>query len=258
MTRPISARQFILVFALFLYTALCAAQTVTVPALTSPVYDATSTLTADEQSALVHEVRIFEDSTSNQIAIVMLPTVGEADIREFGIDLLKRNAIGQKGRDNGVLVLVAKDDKKISIEVGYGLEGVLPDAICDQIIRNEMRPRFREGDFFGGIALAVRSIEQATRGEYKGAGRKSKNGSGGFALILVVFVVGAMLMSMLRGGRRSSITGRGYRSSTWWWGGMGGGGFGGGGFGGGGFGGGGGGWSAGGGSFGGGGASGGW
>lgn len=231
------------------------AQSVPVPKLTSPVYDATSTLAPAEISALTGEAMRFEDSTSNQIAIVILPTLGDAEIREFGIEILKQNMIGQKGRDNGILLLVAKDDRKVSIEVGYGLEGVLPDAICDQIIRNEMRPRFKEGQYFEGIALAVRSIEQATRGEYTGTGRTSKRGSGPFALVLVLFVVGTILMSILRGGRQYSITGRGYRSSSWWGGGFGGGGFGGGGFGGGG---GGGGWSAGGGSFGGGGASGSW
>lgn len=259
MARLLQKRYWMILFAvLAVCAALANAQTVSIPKLTSPVYDATSTLSADEQEALVREVRRFEDSTSNQIAVVVLPSIGDADIREFGIDLLKQNAIGQKGRDNGVLLLIAKDDRKVSIEVGYGLEGVLPDATSDQIIRNEIRPRFKEGDYFGGIVAAVRSIEQATQGEYKGTGRKSKNGSGAFALLLVLFVVGSFLMSIFRGGRRTAITGRGYRSSNWWWwgGGFGGGGFGGGGFGG--SGGGGGGWSAGGGSFGGGGASGSW
>lgn len=258
MSPSVRFRRHLLLAALLLACAAVrlAAQSPAIPKLTSPVYDATSTLSAAEQAALVREVRRFEDSTSNQIAVVVIPSIGDADIREYGIDVLKQNAIGQKGRDNGVLLLVAKDDRKVSIEVGYGLEGVLPDAVCSQIIRNELSPRFREGDFFGGIASAVRSIEQATQGEYKGTGKKSKNGSGSFALLLVVFVIGAILMSIFRGGRRYSITGRGYRSGPWWWGG---GGFGGGGFGGGGFGGGGGGgWSAGGGSFGGGGASGSW
>jgi uncharacterized protein len=230
------------------------AQSVAIPKLTSPVYDGTSTLAPAEVSALIGEIRRFEDSTSTQIAIVLLPTIGEADIREFGIELLKQNMIGQKGRDNGVLLLVAKDDHKVSIEVGYGLEGVLPDALSDQIIRNEIRPFFKEGRYFEGIVAAVNSIELASRGEYKATGKKSKNGSGPFALLLVLFVVGSFLMSLFRGGRQYVVNGRGYRSSSWWGGGFGGGGFGGGGFGGGG----GGGWSAGGGSFGGGGASGSW
>ncbi len=231
------------------------AQTVAIPKLTSPVYDATSTLAPAEVAALTREVRRFEDSTSNQIAIVIIPSLGDADIREFSIGLLKQNMIGQHGRDNGVLLLVVKEDRKIGIEVGYGLEGVLPDALSDQIIRNEMRPRFKEGQYFEGIAAAVNSIELATRGEYTGTGRKSKKGSGPFAVLLVLFVVGSVLMSLLRGGSQYAINGRGYRSSSWWGGGFGGGGFGGGGFSGGG---GGGGWSAGGGSFGGGGASGSW
>jgi uncharacterized protein len=232
------------------------AQSVAIPTLTSPVYDATSTLAPAEESALKREIRRFEDSTSNQIVIVILPSLGDADIREFGIDLLKKNMIGQKGRDNGVLLLVAKDDRKVAIEVGYGLEGVLTDALSDQIIRNEIRPRFKDGRYFDGIAAAVNSIELASRGEYTGTGKKSKKGAGSFAVILVLFVIGTLLMSLLRGGSRYAINGRGYRSSSWWGGGFGGGGFGGGGFGGGGDGGGG--WSAGGGSFGGGGASGSW
>lgn len=237
------------------------AQTPPIPKLTSPVYDATSTLGADEVAALTSELRRFEDSTSNQIAVVIIPTLGDAEIRDFGIEVLKQNMIGQKGRDNGILLLVALNDKKIAIEVGYGLEGVLPDATCDDIIRNVVRPRFKQGQYFEGLVLAVRSIEQATHGEYTGTGKKSKKGSGAIAGLLVVFLIIAFFMSMFGRSRQYSINGRGYRSSSWWGGGFGGGGFGGGGFGGGGFGGGGGGgggWSAGGGSFGGGGASGSW
>jgi len=243
--------------AVLAFAVFCAhAQTPEIPKLTSPVYDATSTLGADEVAALTREIRRFEDSTSNQIAVVILPTLGDAEIRDFGIEVLKRNMIGQKGRDNGILLLVALVDRKVAIEVGYGLEGVLPDAICDQIIRNDIKPAFKEGQYFEGIALAVRSIESVTRGEYTGTGKKkSKKGSALVTLLVGLFIAGSVLMSLMRGGRQYAINGRGYRSSSWMGGGFGGG-FGGGGFGGGG--GGGGGWSAGGGSFGGGGASGSW
>jgi uncharacterized protein len=223
-----------------------------IPLLKEPVTDFTNTLDYSQWTTLSSKVRFLEDSTSIQIAIVIIPSLNGADIRDYAIDLLQKNKIGQKGKDNGVLLLVAKDDKKIAIEVGYGLEGVLPDALCNQIIRNEIKPRFRESDFNGGLVAALDAIIKAAHGEYRSEGKGKKNIYNFGAGTLVLFVILSFLFSMIRGGRSHGISSRGYRSSM-----FGGSGFGGG-FGGWSSGGGGGGWSAGGGSFGGGGASGSW
>ncbi len=225
------------------------------PPIVDPVTDLTATLGRDEYRELRKQIIQFEDSTSNQIVVLMIPTIGENNIRDFGIEILKKNKIGQKGKDNGILLFVVKDDRKVSIEVGYGLEGVLTDALCDQIIRNEMRPQFREGNYFKGISAAIETIMLATKGEYIAEKKKGKN-TGWFGVIIVLFVIVAAVIAAVRG-RRYGVTSQGYSGhSNWWWGGGGfGGGRGSGSFGGGG---GGGSWSGGGGSFGGGGASGSW
>lgn len=227
-----------------------------IPSITDPVTDLTNTLSSSEYSQLRSQIMEFQDSTSNQIVILMVPTLGEYEIRDFGIRVLEKNKIGQKGKDNGILILVAKDDRKMSIETGYGLEGVLTDAVSDQIIRNDIKPQFKEGNYFLGLSSGITSIISVTKGEFSGEKKKrSKNGSS-LGLLMIIFVIIVSIIASRRN-RRYGISSSG--SNMWWWGG---GGFGGGsGFGsGGGFGGGGGGggWSAGGGSFGGGGASGSW
>ncbi|MBI2428684.1 MAG: TPM domain-containing protein [Ignavibacteriales bacterium] len=248
----------------FLFCSLCAfyisilpAQSGEIPKIVDPVTDQTNTLSRSEYYELRRLIIQFEDSTSNQIVILMIPSLHGNEIRDFGIEIFKKNMIGQKGKDNGVLILVAKDDRKMSIEVGYGLEGVLTDALCDQIIRNEIRPLFKVGDYFGGLSAGITSITEVIKGEYTGE-KKKGNGSDWIPALLVLGVILFAGIAAARG-KRYSISSRGHRGyNNWWWGG---GGFGGGsgsGFGSFGGGGGGGGWSAGGGSFGGGGASGSW
>lgn len=239
------------------HISFLSAQTDDILKIVDPVTDRTNTLSRNEYYELRRQIIQFEDSTSNQIVILMIPSLDGNEIRDFGISILEKNKIGQKGKDNGILILVAKDDRKMSIEVGYGLEGVLTDALCDQIIRNEILPRFKEEDYFAGLSAGIASITEVIKGEYT-AGKKKRNGSD---WIPILFVLGVILFAGIAAarGRRYSISSRGHRSyNNWWWGGGGFGGGSGGGFGSFGGGGGGGGWSAGGGSFGGGGASGSW
>lgn len=231
-----------------------AAQEVKIPKLLRRVTDFTNTLTQSERESLERDLAAFEDSTSNQLVVVMLPTIGDAAIEDFAMRIVEANRPGQKGKDNGILLLIAKDDRKLRIEVGYGLEGVLPDGLAGQIIRREITPHFREGDYYGGIRAGVDAIMRATRNEYKADKRASSEGSPVATLIflLIIFmlvfsimrragrgVAGAAALPMILGGSRR---GDSFRSGGW--GGGGGGGFGG--------------FSGGGGSFGGGGASGSW
>jgi uncharacterized protein len=228
------------------------AQGLSVPQLHERVSDFTNTLEFTQWRALESQLKSFEDSTSTQIAVVMISSLQGEDITDFALKIAEANKIGRKGKDNGLLILIAKEEKKIRFEVGYGLEGSLPDAICDQIIRNEIRPRFREGDFYGGISAALNAVIQATKGEYKAEGSTRRRVTTWGTILLALMVLGSFGMSIFSGGRRYGASSRGYSRSSYWGGGFGGGGF----FGGGG--GGGGGWSGGGGSFGGGGASGSW
>ncbi len=220
-----------------------------IPKIIDPVTDLTNTIDRDDYVKLRKQIVRFEDSTSNQIVVLIIPTLGENDIREFGIKTLEQNKIGQKGNDNGILLLIVKDDRKVSIEVGYGLEGVLTDAICEQIIRKEIRPEFRDGNYTKGISAAIQTMMLATKGEYT-AEKKNEKNSGWYGVVIVLAVILSAIVGASRG-RQYGVTSSGYRRHNNWWGGGFGGGFGS-------VGGGGGGWSAGGGRFGGGGASGSW
>lgn len=235
-----------------LAAALAAAGTEPAPVVRERCTDLTGTLTPDQLRALNEKLLRFEQETSNQVVVLMVPTTGEEVIEDFTLRVAEANKLGRKGRDNGVLLLVAKDDRAMRIEVGYGLEGALPDAISNQIIRRVIAPSFRDGDYYAGLDAGVDGIIAATKGEFQGDGRGGNSGKRSVPLILVILIM--IIASVIGSGFRRR---RHYIGSGGYWGGFGGGGFGGGGFGGGGFGGGGG-FSGGGGGFGGGGSSGSW
>ena len=205
----------------------------------------------------------FERDTSDQILVWVDRKLPEGfTLEDFTIRAAQKWGPGGKKLDRGIVLFVFPEDRTARIEVGYGLEGALPDVTAKRILEDEAFPHFRNGDFAGGIEAAADAMMAAVRGEYKGSGstraergRKQRDVVGscfGFALFFGLFFV---LPMILRGNRRfRTHGGRGW----WTGGGWGGGGFGGGFGGGGGFSGGGGGFSGGGGSFGGGGASGSW
>ncbi|MBI5475320.1 MAG: TPM domain-containing protein [Ignavibacteriales bacterium] len=219
-----------------------------IPIVHARVNDQTGTFSSGEISNLENTLFEFENETSNQIVVLMIISLDGKDIKDFAYNFAEKNKIGKKDRNNGVLLLIAKEDRKIDIEVGYGLEGVLTDAVSGQIIRKIIGPRFREGDFYGGVSDGLQAIMSATKGEFKGDPKRNHIKTfSPIAIILLILFFGIFPRIFGRG-RRSAIGSQGYSSSFPWWGG----GFGGGGFGGGG------GFSGGGGSFGGGGASGSW
>ncbi len=220
-----------------------------VPEIHQRVTDLSGTLSAGDQQELDDVLAQFENATSNQIAVLIVPSLEGESLEDYSLRVSEKNKFGKKGRDNGILLFIAKEDRKLRIEVGYGLEGALPDITCDQIIRHEIVPHFRSGDYAGGIRAGVAAILEATKGEYK-ADNGNKRVDGIRAPFGVFVFIAFLLLRILFARRRGFIGRRGYMSGPWFWGG--GGGFGGGGFGGGG------GFSGGGGSFGGGGASGSW
>ena len=225
----------------------------TITLLIHRITDQTGTLSNEETAQLESLLERFEHETSNQIVVFMISTTGEEAIEEYSYNVAETNKLGKKGKDNGVLVLIAKDDRHARIEVGRGLEGALTDALSSQIIRKEMFPYFRDNNFYAGIEAGVNAIMAATKGEYTAEpeGRSKGRGSSSPLVVILLFIFFGFFSLLARRGRRMYMGSRGYSSGgPWWWGG--GGGFGGGGFcGGGGF-------SGGGGSFGGGGASGSW
>ncbi|HWZ85694.1 MAG TPA: TPM domain-containing protein [Thermoanaerobaculia bacterium] len=215
-----------------------------------------------QAEALNARLEQFERDTSDQILVWVDKKVPEGfTLEDFTVRAGQKWGAGQKKEDNGAILFVFTEDRKVRIEVGYGLEGSLPDATSKQIIDGEMVPRFRENDDPGGIVAGATAMMAAVKGEYKGSGRtvnegrRRKSDQFGSCLTMAIFFGVFFVLPMIF--RRNRF--RSHGGGGWW---MGGGGFGGGGFGGfgggGGFSGGGGGFSGGGGSFGGGGASGSW
>ena len=233
------------------------------------VTDYTSTLSADQKQSLENKLVAFSDSSSTQIAVVIIKSVGDYDIAEYATALGRKWGIGQKGKNNGILMLIALGDRKVTIQTGYGAEGAVPDITANSIIDNDIKPNFKQGDYYAGIDAATTSLIKFMRGEYKApqnVQQKSNGGGGSIFIVIIIVIVVIILIRRGGGGGGNQVIGRRGGASPFWWflagnalgGGNGGGGWGGssgGGFGGGGgsgFGG------FGGGSFGGGGASGSW
>ena len=243
-----------------------------VPPRPSPpklVNDLTNTLTADQVATLERKLVAYDDSTSNQIAVVIVNSTDDYAPVDYATKLGRDWGVGNKKTNNGVIVLVAKNDHQVFIAPGYGLEGAIPDITAKSIVENEIVPNFRKDDFYRGLDLGTTAIMKAAAGEYKAPEgyRKGKgNGKGGgsvLGVIIIVFII--ILLAGRGGGGRGGgmISRRGYGGFLTGailgnmlgggrGGGFGGGGFGGGSSGGGGFGG------FGGGSFGGGGSGGSW
>jgi uncharacterized protein len=134
------------------------ADTLPVPALTGRVVDQAGILDSNDESRLTGKLQNLETKTSIQLVVVTLPSLRGSPIEDWGLALGRTWGIGQKGKDNGVLLVVAPNDRELRIEVGYGLEGSLPDATADAIIRNVIVPRFKSGSMAGGISDGVDAI----------------------------------------------------------------------------------------------------
>ncbi|MBL0741802.1 TPM domain-containing protein [Chryseolinea lacunae] len=130
------------------------------------VHDEAHVLSQQKVDDLELQLKRYEDSTSNQIAILLLPSLDGESIEDYSIRLVDKWKLGQKGKDNGALLLVAVNDHKMRIEVGDGLQGTLTDAVCSRIIRSELAPNFRQDDFDGGVQAAVNAMIAAIGGEY--------------------------------------------------------------------------------------------
>ncbi|TGL08638.1 YgcG family protein [Leptospira bouyouniensis] len=138
-----------------------------VPKLNARVTDETWTLHSDFIAALEKQLKDHEKKTSNQIAVYIIPSLEGENLEEFSIRVAETWKLGQKGKDNGVLLLVAIEDRKIRIEVGYGLEGALTDIMCRYIIENEIKPYFKKGEYDVGIQNGVKIIMKTIEGEYQ-------------------------------------------------------------------------------------------
>ncbi|MEI6817560.1 MAG: TPM domain-containing protein [Bacteroidota bacterium] len=155
-----------------------------------------NTFTPPQLHALEQECRKFNDSTSTQIAIVIMKSVGDYDIADYAAQLGDKWGIGTKKKDNGILIVVAKDDHKMTIQVGYGLEPVIPDAIAKTIIENEMKPSFKEGNFYLGLHNSVITLMSLARKEFtpdqymkNKQGRSEEQSPFGFLSLVILVIV---------------------------------------------------------------------
>jgi len=222
------------------------------------VNDFTNTLTPDQRQALENKLVAFNDSTSTQIAVVIIPSLNGNDISDFNVRLGRAWGVGGKEFSNGVVLLVAKGDRKLNIATGYGVEGALPDITCKHIIDEVIVPNFKGDDYYRGIEEGTDAIIQAVKGEYKAPksyGKRGKSGAGriGFIVIIIIlliifssrgggkggsfmsrrgampFILGNLLGSMMSSGRGGGGWSGGGGGSSGGFGGFGGGSFGGGG-----------------------------
>jgi uncharacterized protein len=243
-------------FALLMVLQAALVSALEVPPLRGRVNDYAGVMRQDQTQLLESQLAQLERDTGHQVAVLTIPTLDGEDIEGFSIRVAETWKIGKKGFDNGVILVVAVKDRRLRLEVGYGLEGVLPDAIAKRITSDYIVPRFRQQDYAGGIVAGIDAVQKVIRKEPlpESARRKAQqepnlNFIAMFAITLVV--LGLMAFASTANRRRSGVWGtRGQRGPIIWGGpgGWGGGGFGGGGSDGGGF-------SGGGGGFGGGGAS---
>ncbi len=174
-----------------------------VPKLSSRVTDLTGTLSIEQTSALEKKLAEFERRKGSQIAVLMLPTTQPEDIAEYGIKVADLWQVGRNSVDDGIILIIAKDDRKLRLEVGYGLEGVVPDAVAKRIIAETITPFFKKDDYAGGIDAGVTQIMQLIEGEPLPAATPETKPVQADASILMV-----MFGGMLAGFILSLIVGR--------------------------------------------------
>jgi uncharacterized protein len=167
------------------------------------VVDNANILSSSEQETLERKLVALDDSTSNQIAILTVKSLNGESIEDVANATFREWGIGNKKTKNGVLVLVAIEDRKIRIEVGYGLEGAIPDITANDIIDNDIKPNFKQGNYFDGLNAAVDNLSKAAAGEYHVAREKKAikgNGGSGTILGLIIIVIIIIVLSSRGGG----------------------------------------------------------
>ena len=187
----------------------------------SYVTDKTGTLTSSQLKSLESKLAAFDKETSTQLVVWMESSLDGNSVEDRSYEIAEQNGIGQKGKNNGVLLYIAKDDRKLRIEVGYGLEGALTDALSSQIIRKEITPQFKKGNFYDGINAGVDAIIKATKGEYT-ADKENKEKESGSGMCCVpfpalVFFIIFFFIFVIPIIRRIFGWNKGSSRNNWWW-----------------------------------------
>ncbi|MCA0394134.1 MAG: TPM domain-containing protein [Proteobacteria bacterium] len=191
-------RAFCLVALLLACAVPSWAQQAAIPALDSPVVDTTGTLDVATRKMLEQQALALQQRKGSQLQVLLVPTTGNETIEAYAVRAFEQWTLGRKGVDDGVLLVVAKDDRKVRIEVGYGLEGAIPDITAGRVVQEYLVPRFRQGDYAGGIVDATGALAKLVDGEPLPAPvsthRAAPEGGGDLLMALVVAFVVAMFV----------------------------------------------------------------
>jgi len=237
--RP-AARRIRALAAVAVLLASAAVARAEVPRNNGWVTDLAGFLTPQQKQSLETLMESYRQGSGNEIALLTVPSLGGESLEQYSLEVARQWGLGEKGKNNGALLLIAKQERKIRIEVGRGLEGNVTDSISGRIIRDVIAPEFKRGQYYDGIRAGIEALHAAAGGDYGKIPQARSRSRGGLGLLPLLFIV-FVLSGLFRGGRRggcsyllggyllgSMLGGGRYRSSGW----GGGGGFGGGGFGG--------------------------
>jgi len=175
------------------------------------VNDLANMLTPDEEQALEQKLVTYNDTTSTQIAVVTITSIGGYDINQYTTQLGEEWGVGGKKNDNGVLILIAKNERQVSIQTGYGMEAIIPDAIAKRITERTLKPNFQQGDYYKGLNEATNLIISLASGEYQADPAAAEGGSSVFFIILIVMAIVFFISRRGGGGGRG---GRGRYART--------------------------------------------
>jgi uncharacterized protein len=218
---PVGAARVLLAAAALAGASAAAAAEVAVPPLTARVTDQTGTLSGEQKAALEQKLQAFENAKGSQLAVLIVSTTGDEAIEQYSLRAVERWKLGRKKVDDGALLIVAKNDRAMRIEVGYGLEGALNDATCERIISEIITPSFREGNYYAGIDAGVDRMIRVVAGEPlpEAAPRPTRGGGGfdqiGAVFFIVVIAVGGILRALLGRLPAAILTGAGVAAVAW-------------------------------------------
>ena len=191
-------KKLLLLFLVVLHVSVFAQKSIPKPNPVRLVNDYAQVLNAYDADMLERKLVALDDSTSNQIVVLIVPSLNGEVIEDVAVKTFRDWGIGNKKTNNGILLLVAIQDRKVRIEVGYGLEGAIPDVIANDIINRDIKPAFKQGNYIGGITAAVDNLSKAAAGEYKVKRRKSKEDVNGSILGIIIIII---IFILLAGGR---------------------------------------------------------
>ena len=188
-----------LLAAALLFPPAYTAAEIAVPPLKARVTDLSATLTSDQRAALEQKLAALEARKGSQVAVLLVPTTQPETVEQYAIRVFDQWKLGRKGMDDGVLLVVAKNDRRLRIEVGYGLEGAIPDAIAKRVIDEDIVPLFKQGNFYGGISAGTDRVSKLIEGESMPPPRRTAAPGSGWSTetLFIGFIILAMASQLL-------------------------------------------------------------